>query len=334
LGDKQSSLEVASPAECLQAIADVVVRARTLRIRFHHESIHQFRKHGLYQTHSEGVLLLGEAGKLNLTADSGRGGPYRLVSNGTDLWEDTYLKFPGIQKQIKGSTTVPDLMAGIRTALAYGTILRPAFTYQYEKPDCCMWPERRLTMAPPADVTFLGNERNALSYSFRTVYADNSPKIFRATLWYDPVTLAIKKRSLSLAAHGADPEFTITEVYDEFVLNTEIPEDAFKVPPEPTDMDKTQQRLAAIREALDGYLIDNRAYPTTDQGLEALLRKPTNPPASNWKGSYVKDSESLRDAWGSPFIYRSPRRGINTKGYDLSSSGPDRNADTPDDVQR
>ena len=64
--------------------------------------------------------------------------------------------------------------------------------------------------------------------------------------------------------------------------------------------------LAAIRQALTLYRLDNQRYPTTEQGLEALVTKPTDPPpAPNWKpGGYLE--KLPRDPWGQPYHYLNP----------------------------
>lgn len=73
---------------------------------------------------------------------------------------------------------------------------------------------------------------------------------------------------------------------------------------------------------LDMYAADNGEYPTTEQGLEALIREPTSPPEPmNWSGPYVKPTNFL-DPWGNKYIYESPssHEGYD---YDLYSYGAD-----------
>ncbi len=78
--------------------------------------------------------------------------------------------------------------------------------------------------------------------------------------------------------------------------------------------------IKAIGAALDMYKLDNFAYPNTQQGLEALVSRPSgNPPAKNWnKDGYLKKLPV--DPWGNPYQYLSP----GSKGtYDLYSLGAD-----------
>ncbi|WP_280140421.1 type II secretion system major pseudopilin GspG [Pseudomonas borbori] len=78
--------------------------------------------------------------------------------------------------------------------------------------------------------------------------------------------------------------------------------------------------IKAISAALDMYKLDNHAYPSTQQGLEALVDKPTgNPPAKNWnREGYLKRLPI--DPWGNVYQYLAP----GTKGaFDLYSLGAD-----------
>jgi general secretion pathway protein G len=75
--------------------------------------------------------------------------------------------------------------------------------------------------------------------------------------------------------------------------------------------------------ALDLYNLDNGNLPTTKQGFQALIAKPSDPPVpSNWHGPYLQPPTLRKDPWGRDFIYRNPGQ-HNTNGYDLYSLGPD-----------
>jgi len=86
----------------------------------------------------------------------------------------------------------------------------------------------------------------------------------------------------------------------------------------------TIDRMNALMTGLQNFAIDNAGgFPTSDQGLKALLAKPTGEPAPrDWRGPYVSGAEVLSDAWGMPFNYVSP--GGKTKCYDLWSNGADK----------
>jgi general secretion pathway protein G len=78
--------------------------------------------------------------------------------------------------------------------------------------------------------------------------------------------------------------------------------------------------IATIMQSLKLYKLDNARYPTTEQGLQALLTKPTSGPAANgWKeGGYLE--KMPKDPWGNPYQFLSP--GIKGE-VDVFSFGAD-----------
>lgn len=84
----------------------------------------------------------------------------------------------------------------------------------------------------------------------------------------------------------------------------------------------TKSQLLILSMALDSYRLDSDAYPTTEQGLQALRAIPVAGEApKNWKGPYVRQQIPV-DPWDRPYIYLSP--GIeNPTSYDLYSLGKD-----------
>ncbi len=88
---------------------------------------------------------------------------------------------------------------------------------------------------------------------------------------------------------------------------------------------------ANLMAALDLYELDNGRYPTTEQGLAALIRAPEVPPlVNNWRGPYLKKKVIPHDPWGNAYGYRYPGT-QNAEGYDLFSLGPD-GIESDDDV--
>ena len=76
-------------------------------------------------------------------------------------------------------------------------------------------------------------------------------------------------------------------------------------------------QLDAFGKALDHYRLDTGHYPSSEQGLDALLAKPQN--ENRWRGPYLQKAVPL-DPWDRPYQYRSPgERGE----YDLYSFGSD-----------
>jgi general secretion pathway protein G len=86
--------------------------------------------------------------------------------------------------------------------------------------------------------------------------------------------------------------------------------------------------VQAIGTQLQLYESMNGFYPTTEQGLQALVTQPsTDPKPARW---YQLFKQAPKDPWGSDYIYRCPGQ-RNPGTYDLYSAGPDRRADTDDD---
>lgn len=84
-----------------------------------------------------------------------------------------------------------------------------------------------------------------------------------------------------------------------------------------------------IATALKLYELDNGFFPSTEQGLEALLSKPTIPPVpQNWNGPYLEKKPV--DPWGRPYLYESPGT-HRPHDYDLASAGKNNKPDATDD---
>lgn len=83
----------------------------------------------------------------------------------------------------------------------------------------------------------------------------------------------------------------------------------------------TKNQIVTLQGVLDEYKLENGSYPTTEQGLAALLAQPTVPPVpEEWNGPYIKELQN--DPWKRPFNYRCPGE-HNKDGYDLWSYGAD-----------
>jgi general secretion pathway protein G len=76
------------------------------------------------------------------------------------------------------------------------------------------------------------------------------------------------------------------------------------------------QRLASV---LDLYKLDVGTYPTTEQGLRALIERPAD--VTTWNGPYLKDDKAPADPWNHPYVYTSPSTRTD-HDYDLCSHGP------------
>ncbi|HEX4262139.1 MAG TPA: type II secretion system major pseudopilin GspG [Acetobacteraceae bacterium] len=83
------------------------------------------------------------------------------------------------------------------------------------------------------------------------------------------------------------------------------------------------QSIARLGSVLDLYKLDTGDYPTTEQGLQALITDPGS--VSGWNGPYVQSGRLPLDPWNHPFIYRDPSNHAGT-AYDLCSAGPNAQA--------
>src|SRR6266705_802337 len=91
---------------------------------------------------------------------------------------------------------------------------------------------------------------------------------------------------------------------------------------------RVQADLQAIKTQLQLYESMNGFYPSTEQGLQALVTQPSNDPhPTRW---YQLFKQVPKDPWGSEYIYGCPGQ-KHPDSYDLYSAGPDRRQDTGDD---
>ena len=81
----------------------------------------------------------------------------------------------------------------------------------------------------------------------------------------------------------------------------------------------TRLNIAGIASNLDLYKLDVGSYPSTEQGLQALIEKPGD--AANWSGPYAQGGKLPVDAWNHPFSYRNPSNRADHP-FDICSGGP------------
>jgi general secretion pathway protein G len=97
-----------------------------------------------------------------------------------------------------------------------------------------------------------------------------------------------------------------------------------------TQIKAAQAQISLFKTALSMFEIDNGRYPTTEEGLNALVQNPSSLP--NWKsGGYLSEQKVPNDPFGIPYVYRCP--GASGKEFDLLSCGPDKQEGTADDIQ-
>jgi general secretion pathway protein G len=93
--------------------------------------------------------------------------------------------------------------------------------------------------------------------------------------------------------------------------------------------DTTRLQITDLSTALDMYKLEVGRYPTTDEGLEALVQKPAD--ASRWNGPYLKKKQVPKDPWGQDYHYRSPGEhgeiDLYSLGADNAEGGDGENKD-------
>ncbi len=95
------------------------------------------------------------------------------------------------------------------------------------------------------------------------------------------------------------------------------------------EKDLTKTQIVALGNDLERFRLHCGRYPTTDEGLAALLDAPDDDElAERWGGPYIK--KAPKDAWGRDLVYESP--GQYNDDYDLSSPGPNGVEGDEDDI--
>lgn len=113
---------------------------------------------------------------------------------------------------------------------------------------------------------------------------------------------------------------------------------------EGAEKNTTKLMLQNVATGLDMYRLNLGRYPTTEQGLDALLTKPTfenEKLGEKWNGPYLKQGTKLEDPWGNKIRYELADASVasddtankNAPRYKLFSVGPDGQPDTADDIK-
>lgn len=93
---------------------------------------------------------------------------------------------------------------------------------------------------------------------------------------------------------------------------------------------KVKTDIRELEKALKMYNMDVKRYPTTDQGLQALVEKPTSAPVPKKYRSDGYIEKLTEDSWGSAYYYKMPSD--HGSKYDVFSAGPDGEVGTCDDI--
>jgi general secretion pathway protein G len=133
------------------------------------------------------------------------------------------------------------------------------------------------------------------------------------------ITREVSRRSGARRARG----FTLIEIMVVIVIIGLLA--AFIVPAvigkvDEAKVSKTKGDIQALEAALAIFYLDNSKYPTTEQGLKALVVQPNDPSIRHWKSGGYLDRVS-KDPWGNDYQYAFP--GQHGKAYDVYSLGAD-----------
>ena len=92
---------------------------------------------------------------------------------------------------------------------------------------------------------------------------------------------------------------------------------------EKAKIETAKVQIRSLEGALDAFKLDNGFYPATDQGLDALIKKPeTGRIPNKWReGGYLKPARIPKDPWGKEYVYLSP--GSEGREYEIVSYGAD-----------
>lgn len=136
----------------------------------------------------------------------------------------------------------------------------------------------------------------------------------------------MQKRKIRVAAGKGQRGFSLIELMIVIVILGLLA--SMLVPkimdrPNEARVTKCKMDMKALDSALKLYKLDTGRYPTTEQGLQALITKPeTRPVPRNYrKGGYLDATTAPVDPWGYEYIYRSP--GEDDRPYELISLGAD-----------
>lgn len=90
----------------------------------------------------------------------------------------------------------------------------------------------------------------------------------------------------------------------------------------------TRLQIEAFSSALDLYYLDTGKYPSSNEGLEALVRRPSG--AQVWNGPYLKGGKVPLDPWGNKYVYRAP---AERAPFEIVSFGADGRENTENDIK-
>lgn len=200
-------LQQETAEETFKRFEQTLVQARSLRLKCRMDLAV-----GNQTAAATGIVLLKEGNKAKITLTGAKGNPW-AVSDGTKVTVDAQ------QAVADGATwnTPKDLNLRVATKLArWGILDLPSLPRSICTHDTD--PREKLKVS---DFKFGEKDRDGQTLTYVVQEGNGAAEL---KLWLDPKTLALKKRTLSVAKMNA----TVTETYEEFTVNGEIPDESFK----------------------------------------------------------------------------------------------------------
>lgn len=140
---------------------------------------------------------------------------------------------------------------------------------------------------------------------------------------HQPILTSMQRHTKQYPAKSASGGFTLIEIMVVVVIIgilISIVGPRVFVQQEKALAIKAKTDIRSIENGLNLYRLDNYSYPSTEQGLEALVQKPQGQPeATNWKAGYIE--RLPKDPWGAPYQYLNP--GVHAE-VDIYTLGRDR----------
>jgi general secretion pathway protein G len=105
------------------------------------------------------------------------------------------------------------------------------------------------------------------------------------------------------------------------------------------DIQSARTQIASLEGSLDHYILDLKTLPTTEQGLEALVKEVAGEESeeeegsSKWDGPYISKNKIPKDPWGSEYQYEYPSDKTKGDKPAIWSYGKDKEDDTEDDIK-
>lgn len=89
-------------------------------------------------------------------------------------------------------------------------------------------------------------------------------------------------------------------------------------------------QIASLKAALVNFDVHAGRFPTSQEGLDALVKKPSDLSDDEWPDKYLSEDDVPADPWGKPYVYKCPSD--HGKDFDIISGGPDKTIGNDDDI--